>query len=171
MLLASRACLKPACRTLAGASQCPVGDARSSTRHLHPLQLGKLLLHGCIALQGSASDACRHAADPFGCLKAGMPVTAEVVGMQRLPSAFGMVCFPLVVPTAFAEPIALRLVSTSGYLSSKVFVGCMFLGGALSTWTLRSWKICDTERQEPAKPGRQTRIWLTPRRLFMNTRV
>lgn len=106
-----------------------------------------------------------------------MPVTAEVVGMQRLPSAFGMVCFPLVVPTAFAEPIALRLVSTSGYLSSKVFVGCMFLGGALSTWTLRSWKICDIEKRDGLReevdadqmgPGRiGSSFWLTPRRLFM----
>ena len=33
-----------------------------------------------------------------------VPVTAEVVGLQRLPSAFGMICLPLVVPTVFAEP-------------------------------------------------------------------
>ena len=102
-----------------------------------------------------------------------IPVTAEVVGMQRLPVAFGMICFPLVLPTVFAEPIALRLVSSSGYITAKVFVGCMFLLGAASTWALRSWKICDTEREQTIDVGDRpvSRIWLTPRRLFMNERV
>jgi MFS family permease len=35
-------------------------------------------------------------------------VTAEVVGVKRLPASFTMVVFPLVLPTVFAEPIALR---------------------------------------------------------------
>jgi len=102
-----------------------------------------------------------------------VPVTAEVVGLQRLPAAFGMICLPLVFPTVFAEPIALQLASTSGYLSAKIFVGCMFLLGAASTWALRSWKICDTEKNEMAGSEGQGRnlLWLTPRRLFMNKRV
>lgn len=102
-----------------------------------------------------------------------VPVTAEVVGMQRLPMAFGMICLPLVVPTVFAEPIALQLASTYGYLSTKIFVGCMFLLGCASTWALRSWKICDDEKAAVNVPGGLTpsRIWLTPRRLFMNKRV
>jgi predicted MFS family arabinose efflux permease len=109
-----------------------------------------------------------------------VPVTAEVVGLQRLPSAFGIICLPLTIPTIFAEPIALQLVSTSGYLSSKIFVGCMFLLGAASTWALRSWKICDIEDKERRERAIdlvdgsmyvKEKQWLTPRRLFMNKRV
>ncbi|KAK3714804.1 hypothetical protein LTR37_007539 [Vermiconidia calcicola] len=110
-----------------------------------------------------------------------VPVTAEVTGLQRLPSAFGMICLPLVVPTIFAEPIALELVAFSGYLSAKVFVGCMFLAGAASTWALRSWKICELEKKElrerddnvadASSTLKQSKFWLTPRRLFMNRRV
>jgi predicted MFS family arabinose efflux permease len=106
-----------------------------------------------------------------------VPVTAEVVGLQRLPSAFGMLCLPLMIPTVFAEPIALQLVSTSGYLSAKVFVGFMFLAGAASTWALRSWKICDIEDKERRERSVdestyvKEKLWLTPRRLFMNKRI
>lgn len=89
-----------------------------------------------------------------------VPVTAEVVGIRRLPSVFGMICLPLVIPTTFAEPIALQLVSAKGYLSSQVFVGCMFLGGAASVWFLRSWKIADEEKR--TSPGGVVPcLWLT----------
>ena len=109
-----------------------------------------------------------------------VPVTAEVVGLQRLASAFGIICLPLTVPTIFAEPIALQLVSTSGYMSAKLFVGCMFLLGATSTWALRSWKICDIEDKERRERAidlvegsthMKEKLWLTPRRLFMNKHV
>lgn len=84
-----------------------------------------------------------------------VPVTAEIVGMQRLPLTFGMICLPLVLPTTFAEGIALELVSTSGYLTAQVFVGCMYLLGAASVWGLRSWKI--RERDEDAEREREGR--------------
>ena len=114
-----------------------------------------------------------------------VPVMAEVVGMQRLPSAFGMMCLPLIFPTVFAEPIALELATAAGYLTAKVFVGCMFLFGALSMFALRSWKICDLEKKEMQELERsdsafvgsecpdsqQKESWLTPRRLFKNRRV
>lgn len=108
------------------------------------------------------------------------PVVAEVVGMQRLPRSFGMIVLPLVVPTVFAEPIALHLASSSGYLTAKLFVGTMYICAALSMFALRSWKICDienkerTSREDPAyaqRGGRPDKLWLTPRRLFMNKRV
>lgn len=89
-----------------------------------------------------------------------VPVTAEVVGIRRLPSVFGMICLPLVIPTTFAEPIALQLVSARGYLSSQVFVGCMFLGGAASVWVLRSWKIAEEEKRNNLG-GVGPRMWLT----------
>lgn len=115
----------------------------------------------------------------WGCV---VPVTAEVVGLQRLPSAFGMICLPLVLPTTFAEPIALRLGSSSGYLTAQIFVGCMFLIGAVSMWVLRSWKICEAEDKEAREIGastpcqvsprpRRSSPWLSFRRLFALKKV
>lgn len=85
-----------------------------------------------------------------------IPVTAEVVGIQRLPVVFGMICMPLCLPTTFAESIALQIVSASGYLSAQVFVGCMYLAGAISVWGLRSWKIREVEEDE--KREREGRV-------------
>lgn len=105
-------------------------------------------------------------------------VTAEVVGLQRLPTSFGVICMALVLPTTFAEPIGLELVSASGYLTSQVFVGFMFLIAATSTWLLRSWKIVEMEDKAYAEDGRrlsaarlQSLRWLTPSRLFKVCRV
>lgn len=101
------------------------------------------------------------------------PVTAEVVGMQRMPSTLSMICFSLVLPTTFAEPIALQIVSSSGYLPSQIFVGCMFLGGAASTLALRSWKISEIENKARAEQEQSPRkdFWLTPRRLFVTRKI
>lgn len=89
-----------------------------------------------------------------------IPVTAEITGMQRLPSTFGMVCLPLVLPTTFAEGMALELVAAKGYLSAQIFTGCMFLAGALATWLLRSWQISQLEKREEG--GRAlSSLWLT----------
>ncbi|OAP59401.1 hypothetical protein AYL99_06699 [Fonsecaea erecta] len=109
------------------------------------------------------------------------PVTAEVVGLKRLPSSFGVICLSLVVPTTFAEPIALEMVSASGYLSSQIFVGCMFLLAAASTWVLRSWKINQVElkaarEQRSSEPNavptwRDHGHWLTPQKLLWLGRV
>lgn len=109
------------------------------------------------------------------------PVTAEVVGLKRLPSSFGVICLALVIPTTFAEPIALEMVATSGYLSSQIFVGCMFIAAAGSTWVLRSWKIHEVELKaaregQLRESGFETNrlehgFWLTPRRLLWLGRV
>ncbi|KAM0081318.1 hypothetical protein ACKRZS_006503 [Fusarium odoratissimum] len=50
------------------------------------------------------------------------PVAAEVVGLQTLPSV-------LVLPTTFAEPIAVSLKTegTNAYLEVQLFVGFMYL--------------------------------------------
>jgi MFS family permease len=47
-------------------------------------------------------------------------VATEVVGLKRLPTVFGIVCVALVAPVTFAEPIALEIVSASGYLTAQV---------------------------------------------------
>ncbi|KAK2593559.1 hypothetical protein QQS21_008734 [Conoideocrella luteorostrata] len=39
------------------------------------------------------------------------PVLAEVVGIRKLASTFGVICIVLVLPTTFAEPMAMQLVS------------------------------------------------------------
>lgn len=94
--------------------------------------------------------------------------------MQKMPSTLGMICFSLVLPTTFAEPIALQMVGSSGYLSSQIFVGCMFLAGAGCTFALRSWKIHEIEmkaRSELEQGSGKKDFWLTPRRLFMTRRV
>ncbi|KAF2162907.1 hypothetical protein M409DRAFT_68867 [Zasmidium cellare ATCC 36951] len=111
-----------------------------------------------------------------------VPVTAEIVGMQRLPLAFGMICVPLVLPTTFAEGIALELVSTSGYLTAQVFVGCMYFAGAASIWGLRSWKMRELDEDKkraqegrfpiPAgSPRRHDQIWLTSRGLLSPQKI
>lgn len=109
------------------------------------------------------------------------PVTAEVVGLRRLPSAFSVICFALVLPSTFAEPIGLEIVAAAGSLPSQVFVGCMFLLAASSTWILRSWKISDIERKamrerqisENLSPsnGIEVGYWLSPQRLVWRGRV
>ncbi|GAB7328051.1 hypothetical protein MBLNU13_g00095t2 [Cladosporium sp. NU13] len=111
-----------------------------------------------------------------------VPVTAEIVGMQRLPLAFGMICLPLVLLTTLAEGIALELVSTSGHLTAQVFVGCMYLLGAASVWGLRSWKMRDLDEDaERELEGRSSipigsprpheRAWLTFRGLLSLQKV
>lgn len=108
-------------------------------------------------------------------------VTAEVVGLQRLPTAFGMICICLVTPTLFAEPIGLELVGASGYLTSQIFVGCMFLLGASSVFVLRSWLITQLEQEIAQEDDRGARkrlrrfgvSWgvLAPKTLFKSRRV
>lgn len=109
------------------------------------------------------------------------PVMTEVVGLQRLPSTFSMILLQLVLPTTFAEPIALQLASHSGYLASQIFVGCMFVGGAVSVCALRSWKICEIkskahrEREQQFSDGAASELkkwsWINPRWFFMAQKV
>ncbi|KAH8810784.1 major facilitator superfamily domain-containing protein [Xylogone sp. PMI_703] len=73
------------------------------------------------------------------------PVAAEIVGVENIPSMFSLVCFSLILPTTFAEPIAVQIVSSSGYLVSQILVGCFFTLGTISVWLLRTWKIRDNE--------------------------
>lgn len=111
------------------------------------------------------------------------PVTAEVVGLSRLPSTFAMICLTLVIPTTVAEPVALSLVASSGYLNTQVYIACMFILGALSLWVLRSWKFYEIERkaanEQEGVYGSERALanfpsyfgWLRPRKLFLHGRV
>jgi len=109
----------------------------------------------------------------WGCI---VPVTAEVTGLRRMQSAFFMLCWPLVVPTIFAQPVALGIQSSSGYLTSQVFVGCCYLVAAASMWALRSWKICEVEKKERTDsswehPSSANVLWFTPRKWFTRKNV
>ncbi|SMY22756.1 unnamed protein product [Zymoseptoria tritici ST99CH_1A5] len=96
-------------------------------------------------------------------------VTVDCVGMQRLPSAFGMICLPLVLPATFAEGMALELVAAKGYLSAQIFTGCMFLAGALATWLLRSWQIHQLESKQAGRTP--SKGWLTVHGLVQPRKV
>ncbi|KAL8736270.1 MAG: hypothetical protein Q9166_000425 [cf. Caloplaca sp. 2 TL-2023] len=76
------------------------------------------------------------------------PVEAEVVGLKELPSALSIVWLILVLPTTFAEPIALELRQQTGnvYLHAQIFTGFMYIAAALCMWFLRAWKIGEIER-------------------------
>ncbi|KAL9029733.1 MAG: hypothetical protein Q9196_002054 [Gyalolechia fulgens] len=76
------------------------------------------------------------------------PVGAEVVGLKELPSALSIVWLVLVLPTTFAEPIALELRQTTGniYLHAQIFAGCMYIAAALCMWFLKAWKVGQIER-------------------------
>ncbi|KAL9007161.1 MAG: hypothetical protein Q9188_000095 [Gyalolechia gomerana] len=76
------------------------------------------------------------------------PVGAEVVGLKELPSALSIVWLVLVLPTTFAEPIALELRQTTGniYLNSQIFTGFVYIAAALCMWFLRAWKVGQLER-------------------------
>jgi MFS family permease len=103
-------------------------------------------------------------------------VMAECVGLQRLPSTFGVMCVALILPTLFAEPLGLEIVTASGYLASQVFVGFMFLIAAACLFMLRSWKMEKVRLKEEGAVDRvsdNSRIpcWLAPRNMVRRGRV
>ncbi|KAI9042438.1 MCT family MFS transporter [Aspergillus affinis] len=76
------------------------------------------------------------------------PVGAEVVGLKLLPSALSIFWLSVVIPSTFAEPIALWLRTDNGtnFLHAQIFTGFMFMGGALCLWLVRAWKISELDK-------------------------
>ncbi|KAL9062645.1 MAG: hypothetical protein Q9157_008742 [Trypethelium eluteriae] len=75
------------------------------------------------------------------------PVTAEVMGLKRVPAALSIVWLWLVIPTTFSEPIALEIRTMDGnYLGTQFFAGVMYMGAALCLVFLRARKIGEMER-------------------------
>ncbi|EED14710.1 MFS transporter (Mch2), putative [Talaromyces stipitatus ATCC 10500] len=85
------------------------------------------------------------------------PVGAEVVGLKLLPSALSIFWLSVVIPSTFAEPIALWLRTDNGtnFLHAQVFTGCMYMGAAISLLFVRAWKISELQATgsdgDPAK--------------------
>ncbi|KAB8233797.1 MCT family MFS transporter [Aspergillus alliaceus] len=73
------------------------------------------------------------------------PVGAEVVGLQLLPSALSIFWLSVVIPSTFAEPIALwlRTDNATNFLHAQIFVGCMFMAACICLWLVRAWKISE----------------------------
>ncbi|KAK4452952.1 major facilitator superfamily domain-containing protein [Podospora aff. communis PSN243] len=71
------------------------------------------------------------------------PVGAEVVGIPLLPAVLSIYWLVLVLPSTFAEVIALALKKPgeNGYLEVQIFAGLMYAASFLSIWFLRSWKL------------------------------
>jgi MFS family permease len=78
------------------------------------------------------------------------PVAAEVVGLQVLPSALSILWLSVVIPSTFAEPIALWLRTDNGtnFLHAQIFTGFMYMGAAICLWLVRAWKISDLKLQK-----------------------
>lgn len=84
------------------------------------------------------------------------PVTAEVVGLQILPSALSLFWVALIIPSTFAEVIALELKQDHSpiYLHMQIFTGMMYVGASLCLWFVRAWKVHELENagvQDPEK--------------------
>ncbi|KAK6220585.1 hypothetical protein LQW54_002030 [Pestalotiopsis sp. IQ-011] len=80
------------------------------------------------------------------------PILGEVVGVSKLARIFGVICLCMVLPTTFAEPVAMQIVDSqkaaaSTFLAAQIFVGCTFMAGACSLVLLRSWKIALLESE------------------------
>ena len=78
-------------------------------------------------------------------------VGAEVVGLKDLPTALSMTWVLMVPPTTVAEPIALELRKSHGnyiFLNAQIFTAMMYVGGALSLWVVRGWKVGEIEELE-----------------------
>ncbi|OAK98717.1 MFS general substrate transporter [Phaeosphaeriaceae sp. SRC1lsM3a] len=77
------------------------------------------------------------------------PVTAEVMGLKRLPSSLSITWLFLVLPTTFSEAIGLEIVAFNGgsYLGAILFTGFMYIGAAVSLWLVRAWKIGEQEKK------------------------
>ncbi|KAK7969881.1 hypothetical protein PG988_008954 [Apiospora saccharicola] len=88
------------------------------------------------------------------------PVCAEVVGLQLLPSALSISWLVLVIPSTFAEVIALglRKPGSQGYVHVQIFIGVMYIGAAFFCWLLRAWKVQELRKAHLNKGERENAV-------------
>ncbi|PGH12349.1 hypothetical protein AJ80_06759 [Polytolypa hystricis UAMH7299] len=81
-----------------------------------------------------------------------VPVCAEVIGLQELPSGLSLTWVLMVPPTTVSEPIAVLLKDDSrggsAYLYAQIFAGVGYLLGAGCLWIVRGWKMGENEIAE-----------------------
>jgi len=81
------------------------------------------------------------------------PLSAEVVGLESVPSALNIVWLVLVLPCTFSEAIGLSTVQSVGtvkgeggsFLGASLFSGFVYMGAALCLFLLRGWKIAQAD--------------------------
>lgn len=78
------------------------------------------------------------------------PITAEVVGLQDLPSALNLEWLVIVLPCTFSVPIAQELIRITGqdYLATQIFVGASYVAAGICVMVLRGWKIGEEDEME-----------------------
>jgi MFS family permease len=70
-------------------------------------------------------------------------VSAEVVGLQELPSALSIIWLTIVPATLFSEPIAIALRterSANEYQNAQIFISVAFLAATIPMLMLRGWR-------------------------------
>ncbi|OJD11400.1 hypothetical protein AJ78_07822 [Emergomyces pasteurianus Ep9510] len=76
-----------------------------------------------------------------------VPVCAEVIGLQQLPSGLSIIWVLMVPPTTVSEPIAVLVKDDSkknrAYLYAQLFAGLTYIAGAMCLAVVRGWKIGD----------------------------
>lgn len=81
-------------------------------------------------------------------LASAAPLAAEVVGIQQLGAALGIIWFVLTPPTAVAEAIALQLRDETAlskpYLKVQLFAGFMYIGSAICL----GWLLVEVRRKK-----------------------
>ncbi|KAL1956003.1 hypothetical protein VTO42DRAFT_7903 [Malbranchea cinnamomea] len=79
-----------------------------------------------------------------------VPICAEVIGLQELPSGLSITWVTMVPPTTVSEPIGLLLRDESKsnwvYLHAQIFTALVYIVGAFCLWLIRGWKVGDNER-------------------------
>ncbi|KAJ5200442.1 Major facilitator superfamily domain general substrate transporter [Penicillium cf. griseofulvum] len=69
------------------------------------------------------------------------PLTADILGVERVAHGMNLVWLSIVVPSTFSEPIALALTNATGkYLGAQLFAGFMYIAASLFLavlWLLR----------------------------------
>ncbi|KAN0095783.1 major facilitator superfamily transporter [Hyaloscypha variabilis] len=91
------------------------------------------------------------------------PVCARVVGLVELPAGLSVVWVTIVLPSLFAEPIALEMKKSTGriYLDVEVFSGSMFFAATACMLFLRIWKIREKrlfEEEAGIGAGKEERV-------------
>ncbi|KAI1107669.1 MFS general substrate transporter [Jackrogersella minutella] len=85
------------------------------------------------------------------------PITAEVVGLNLIPSALSLTWLMLVLPSTFAEVIAvsLRRPGPDGYIRVQLFTAFLYIGAFIFGWALRAWKVWELEQARLDKEQRE----------------
>jgi MFS family permease len=81
-------------------------------------------------------------------------VSAEVVGLQELPSALSIIWLTIVPATLFSEPIAIALRterSANEYQNAQIFISVAFFAATIPMLMLRGWRTSTLQLSNQAE--------------------